>query len=56
LLSAAALTRSHASVLRTDSRFISAWQAVSRECQLLLSELLNTEKYPEGDRICWRPK
>ena len=44
------------SVLRTDSRFISAWQNVSREGQLPFSDLLNTEKYPEGDRICWRPK
>ena len=41
------------SVLRTDSRFISAWQTVSREGQLPFSALLNTEKYPDGARLCY---
>ena len=42
------------SVLRTDSRFISAWQTVSREGQLPFSALLNTEKYPDGARLCYQ--
>ena len=39
--------------LRTDPRFISAWQSV--DDRLLFRELLNTEKYPDGARLCYPP-
>ena len=39
--------------LRTDPRFISAWQSVDEG--LPFRELLNTEKYPDGARMCYPP-
>ena len=40
-------------VLRTDARFISAWQTNLREGQLPFLELLNTERYPGGAQLCY---
>ena len=39
--------------LRTDPRFISAWQTV--DAGLPFRELLNPEKYPDGARLCYPP-
>ena len=42
--------------LRTDSRFIAAWRTVDfNEGRLPFRELLNTEKYPDGARLCYPP-
>ena len=39
--------------LRTDPRFISAWQSVDKG--LPFRELLNAEIYPDGARLCYPP-
>ena len=39
--------------LRTDPRFIAAWQTVTFEGRLPFRELLNTMKYPDGARLCY---
>ena len=40
--------------LRTDPRFIAAWQTVTfNEGRLPFSELLNTDKYPDGAGLCY---
>jgi len=39
--------------LRTDPRFISAWQTV--DAGLPFRELLNPEKHPDGARLCYPP-
>ena len=42
--------------LRTDPRFIAAWLSVDfNEGRLPFRELLNTEKYPDGARLCYPP-
>ena len=42
--------------LRTDPRFIAAWQTVTfNEGRLPFRELLNTMKYPDGARLCYPP-
>ena len=41
------------SELRTDPRFISAWQTV--DDRLPFRELLNPDKYPGGARLCYPP-
>ena len=42
--------------LRTDPRFIAAWQTVTfNEGRLPFRELLNTTKYPDGARLCYPP-
>lgn len=43
-------------ILRTDPRFIAAWQSVTfNEGRLPFRELLNTMKYPDGARLCYPP-
>ena len=40
--------------LRTAPRFIAAWQTVTfNEGRLPFSELLSTDKYPDGARLCY---
>ena len=39
--------------VRTGPRFISSWQANTREGQLPFRELLNAEKYPGGAQLCY---
>ena len=39
--------------LRTDPRFVAAWQTVAFEGRLPFSELLNPTKYPGGARLCY---
>ena len=41
--------------LRTDPRFIAAWQTVTFEGRRPFRELLNTTKYPDGARLCYPP-
>ena len=41
--------------LRTNQRFIDGWTTVQFEGKLPFKELLNTEKYPDGARLCYRP-
>jgi len=40
---------------RTDQRFIDAWTMVTKEGLLPFSELLNTERFPDGARPCYPP-
>ena len=39
--------------LRTDPRFVSAWETVTMEGRLPFRELLNPAKYPDGARLCY---
>ena len=41
--------------LRTDPRFIAAWQTGTFDGRLPFRELLNTTKYPDGARLCYPP-